>query len=155
MKNKLKNFSLCYICLISFSINAERFGDPGEIIPLKASGDDIDKYLTVKINESLYKLIPLPFEKQNESISKNRFEYDINVWDSDVQKGTLIKKLTTPIETPTILIKPESSLVRESQIEKLKNNYLSFKINEIPRTSHMVIFESSLEVSKLISKHIK
>ena len=94
-------------------------------------------------------------EKQNESISKNRFEYDINVWDSDIQKGTLIKKLTTPIETPTILIKPESSLVRESQIEKLKNNYLSFKINEIPRTSHMVIFESSLEVSKLISKHIQ
>ncbi|GIS28563.1 MAG: hypothetical protein CM15mP129_07600 [Chloroflexota bacterium] len=37
------------------------------------------------------------------------------------RKGTLIKKLTTPIKTPTlILIKPESSLVRESQIEKLK-----------------------------------
>ena len=89
------------------------------------------------------------------SISKNRFEYDINVWDSDVQKGTLIKKLTTPIETPTILIKPESSLVRESQIEKLKNNYLSFEINEIPSTSHMVIFESSIEVSKLISNHIQ
>ena len=58
-------------------------------------------------------------QKQNKSISKNRFEYDINVWDSDIQKGTLIKKLTTPIETPTILIKPESSS-RESQIEKLK-----------------------------------
>ena len=94
-------------------------------------------------------------QKQNESISKNRFEYDINVWDSDIQKGTLIKKLTTPIETHTILIKPESSLVRESQIEKLKNNYLSFEINEIPSTSHMVIFESSIEVSKLISNHIQ
>ena len=46
MKKKLKNFGLCYICLISFSINAERFGDPGEIIAIKASGNDLDKYLT-------------------------------------------------------------------------------------------------------------
>ena len=39
MKNKLKNFGLCSICLISFSINAERFGDPGEIIAIKATKD--------------------------------------------------------------------------------------------------------------------
>ena len=67
MRNKLKNSSICCICLISFFINAERFGDPGEIIAIKASGNDLDKYLTVEINESLYKLIPLPFEKQNDS----------------------------------------------------------------------------------------
>ena len=64
MRNKLKNSSLCYMCLISFFINAERFGDPGEIIAIKASNNDLDKYLTVEIGESLYKLIPLPFEKQ-------------------------------------------------------------------------------------------
>ena len=68
MKNKFKNFSLCYLCFISFFINAEKFGDPGEIIAIKASGNDLDKYLTVEINKSLYKLIPLPFEKQNGSI---------------------------------------------------------------------------------------
>ena len=94
-------------------------------------------------------------KKQNESISKNRFDYNIKVWDSDIQKGTLIKNLTNFIKTPTILIKPESSLVRESQIEKLKNNYINFEINEIPKTSHMVIFESSREVSRLISNHIQ
>tara|TARA_Y100001970_G_scaffold172068_1_gene210361 strand:- start:147 stop:995 length:849 start_codon:yes stop_codon:yes gene_type:complete len=109
--------------------------------------EDSEKYV-LNMNPNLSK-------KQNESISKNRFEYNINVWDSNIQKGTLIKKSSTPIETPTILIKPESSLVRESQIEKLKNNYLNFKINEIPNTSHMVIFESSREVSNLISNHIE
>ena len=109
--------------------------------------EDSEKYVQ-NMNPKLSK-------KQNESISKNRFEYNIKVWDSDIQKGTLIKKLTTLIKTPTILIKPESSLVRESQIEKLKNNYLNFEINEIPNTTHMVIFENSIEVSKLISNHIQ
>ena len=61
MRNKLKNSSLCCMCLISLFINAERFGDPGEIIAIKASGNDLDKYLTVEINKSLYKLIPVSY----------------------------------------------------------------------------------------------
>ena len=77
------------MCLISFFINAERFGDPGEIIPLKASGDDIDKYLTVKINESLYKLIPLPFEKQNESIYVDDEKININQKDFGESRITI------------------------------------------------------------------
>ena len=68
MKKKLKIGGLIYISLISCFINAERFGDPGEIIAIKASKDDVYEYLTVKIDGSLYKLIPLPFEKQNDSI---------------------------------------------------------------------------------------
>ena len=106
-------------------------------------------------NKYVLNMNPKLSKKQNESISKNRFDYNIKVWDSDIQKGTLIKNLTNLIKTPTILIKPESSLVRESQIEKLKNNYINFEINEIPKTSHMVIFESSQEVSILISNHIQ
>ena len=78
MRNKIKNSSLCYICLISFFINAERFGDPGEIIAIKASSNDLDKYLTVEIGESLYKLIPLPFEKQNDSINVDGKKININ-----------------------------------------------------------------------------
>ena len=109
--------------------------------------EDSEKYV-LNMNPQLSK-------KQNESISKNRFEYNIKVWDSDIQKGTLIKNLATLIKTPTILIKPESSLIRESQIEKLKKNYINFEINEIPDTTHMVIFENSIDVSKLISEHIQ
>ena len=63
MRNKLKNSALCYICLISFLLMRKDL-ESGEIIAIKASSNDLDKYLTVEINESLYKLIPLPFEKQ-------------------------------------------------------------------------------------------
>ena len=78
MRNKLKNSSLCSMCLISLFINAERFGDPGEIIAIKASSNDLDKYLTFEIGESLYKLIPLPFEKQNDSIYIDGEKININ-----------------------------------------------------------------------------
>ena len=60
MRNKLKNSSLCYMCLISFFINAERFGDPGEIIAIKASNNDLDKYLTVEIGAVSYTHLTLP-----------------------------------------------------------------------------------------------
>ena len=89
MRNKLKNSALCYICLIPFFINAERFGDPGEIIAIKASGNDLDKYLTVEINESLYKLIPLPFEKQNDSIFVDSEKININQKDFGESRITI------------------------------------------------------------------
>ena len=94
-------------------------------------------------------------ELQNDSISKNRFDYDIRIWDSDVQKGTLIQNKLSKITTPSLLIRPESSLIRNSQIEKLKNNYSYFSIDEIADSTHMVIFENPENISNLILKYIK
>ena len=92
---------------------------------------------------------------QNESIGKNRFEYDIKVWDSSIQKGTLIKNEQYKFANPVLLIKPESSLVRESQIRKLENNFSNFSIDEIDDSTHMIIFEKPFEISKKIVQFIK
>ena len=127
MKNKLKNFGLCYICLISFSINAERFGDPGEIIAIKASSDDIDKYLTVEINESHYKLIPLPFEKQNESIYVDDVKININ------QKDFGESRITIENNSMVNLSKEDSDRAfKESKIiQKALNNYSKFLVPDL------------------------
>ncbi|MEC7270851.1 MAG: alpha/beta hydrolase [Chloroflexota bacterium] len=108
---------------------------------------DSKKYI-VNMNPNLNEL-------QNDSISKNRFDYDIRIWDSDVQKGTLIQNKLSKITVPSLLIRPESSLIRNSQIEKLKNNYSNFSIDEIADSTHMVIFENPENISSLILKYIK
>ena len=173
MKNKLKNFGLCYICLISFSIfsiNAERFGDPGEIIAIKASSDDIDKYLTVEINESLYKLIPLPFEKQNESIYVNDEKININ------QKDFGESRITIKNNSMVNLSKEDSDRAfKESKIiQKALSNYSKFLvpdlnfinpvegvissrygkkryINNQPRSPHLSLDIAAAEGTKIIS----
>ena len=108
---------------------------------------DSKKYI-VNMNPNLNEL-------QNDSISKNRFDYDIRIWDSDVQKGTLIQNKLSKITVPSLLIRPESSLIRNSQIEKLKNNYSNFSIDEIADSTHMVIFENPENISNLILKYTK
>jgi len=170
MKNKLKNFGLCYICLISFSIIAEKFGDPGEIIAMKASSDDIDKYLTVKINESLYKLIPLPFEKQNDSIYVDDEKININ------QKDFGESRITIENNSLVNLSKEDSDRAfKESKIiQKALNNYSKFLvpdlnfmnpvegiissrygkkryINNQPRSPHLSLDIAAAEGTKIVS----
>ena len=170
MKKKLKNFGLCYICLISFSTNAERFGDPGEVIAVKASGDDIDKYLTVEINESLYKLIPLPFEKQNESIYVDDEKININ------QKDFGESRITIENNSMVNLSREDSDRTfKESKIiQKALNNYSKFLvpdlnfmnpvkgiissrygkkryINNQPRSPHLSLDIAAAEGTKIVS----
>ena len=127
MRNKIKNSSLCYLCLISFFINAERFGDPGEIIAIKASSNDLDKYLTVEINESLYKLIPLPFEKQNDSIYVDGEKININ------QKDFGESRITIENNSMVNLSKEDSDRAfKESKIiQKALNNYSKFLVPDL------------------------
>ena len=170
MKNKLINFCLCYICLISFSINAERFGDPGEIIAMKASSDDIDKYLTVEINGTLYKLIPLPFEKQNDSIYVDDEKININ------QKDFGESRITIENNSLVNLSKEDSDRAfKESKIiQKALNNYSKFLvpdlnfmnpvegiissrygkkryINNQPRSPHLSLDIAAAEGTKIVS----
>ena len=127
MRNKLKNSSLCYIYLISFFINAERFGDPGEIIAIKASSNDLDKYLTVEIGESLYKLIPLPFEKQNDSINVDGEKININ------QKDFGESRITIENNSMVNLSKEDSDRAfKESKIiQKALNSYSKFLVPDL------------------------
>ena len=170
MRNKLKNSALCYICLISFFINAERFGDPGEIIAIKASSNDLDKYLTVEINKSLYKLIPLPFEKQNDSIYVDGEKININ------QKDFGESRITIENNSMVNLSKEDSDRAfKESKIiQKALNNYSKFLvpdlnfmnpvegiissrygkkryINNQPRSPHLSLDIAAAEGTKIVS----
>ena len=170
MRNKIKNSSLCYICLISFFTNAERFGDPGEIIAIKASSNDLDKYLTVEINETLYKLIPLPFEKQNDSIYVDGEKININ------QKDFGESRITIENNSMVNLSKEDSDRTyKESKIiQKALNNYSKFLvpdlnfmnpvegiissrygkkryINDQPRSPHLSLDIAAAEGTKIVS----
>ena len=92
---------------------------------------------------------------QNESIAKNRFDYDIKIWESPIQRGTLIRKEELTIDNNVLLIKPESSLIRDSQINKLKNNFSNLFIEEIKESTHMIIFEKPNEISDKIFNFLK
>lgn len=92
---------------------------------------------------------------QNESIAKNRFDYDIKIWESPIQRGTLIRKEKLTIDNNVLLIKPESSLIRDSQINKLKNNFSNLFIEEIKESTHMIIFEKPNEISDKIFNFLK
>ena len=170
MRNKLKNSSLCCMCLISLFINAERFGDPGEIIAIKASSNDLDKYLTVEIGESLYKLIPLPFEKQNDSINVDGEKININRKDFGESRITIEN-----ISMVNLSKEDSDRAFKESKIiQKALNNYSKFLvpdlnfinpvegiissrygkkryINEFPRSPHLALDIAAPTGTKIIS----
>ena len=94
-------------------------------------------------------------EDKQQIISKNRFDYDIRIWDNSIQKGTLINKPQNSINTSVLLIKPSMSLIKEMQINKINENFENIIIEEIPNTTHMIIFENPEEISKLVSEFVK
>jgi len=94
-------------------------------------------------------------KEQIELIANNRLNYDLRIWDNSIQKGTLIKKVEYPIETPSLIIKPSSSLVKKSQIKKLSETFSSLIVKEIEDTTHMLIFEDPQKISILIDEFIK
>ena len=94
-------------------------------------------------------------EDKQQIISKNRFDYDIRIWDNSIQKGTLINMPQNSINTSVLLIKPSMSLIKEMQINKINENFENIIIEEIPNTTHMIIFENPEEISKLVSEFVK
>ena len=94
-------------------------------------------------------------EDKQQIISKNRFDYDIRIWDNSIQKGTLINMPQNSINNSVLLIKPSMSLIKEMQINKINENFENIIIEEIPNTTHMIIFENPEEISKLVSEFVK
>tara|TARA_B100001029_G_scaffold118648_2_gene98401 strand:+ start:5304 stop:6119 length:816 start_codon:yes stop_codon:yes gene_type:complete len=101
------------------------------------------------------KMNPDLSEDQINIISNNRFNYDIKIWDSAVQKGTLIRNLNIPSGSQLLLIKPDISLIKEAQIKKLSKNFLNLKVQVMPDTTHMIIFEEPEYISNLIKDFAK
>ena len=170
MKNNIINLFLVCIGLISFLINAERFGDPGEIIAIKASYADVDEYLTTEIDGSLYKLIPLPFEKQNDSIYieeqkifinpkdfgesritiENNSMVNLSKEDSDraIRESKIIQKA---LNTFSRISKPDLNFI--NPVEGIISSRYGKKrfINNLPRSPHLSLDIAAAEGTKIVS----
>ena len=170
MKNNIKNLYLVCIGLISFLINAERFGDPGEIIAIKASYADVDEYLTTEIDGSLYKLIPLPYEKQNDSIYIEEQKIFINPKDFGESRITIennsmvnlskedsdrafreSKKIQKALNTFSKILKPDLNFI--NPVEGVISSRYGKKrfINNQPRSPHLSLDIAAAEGTKIIS----
>ncbi len=170
MKNNIKNQSLLCIGLISFLVNAEMFGDPGEIIAIKASNADIDEYLTLEIDGSLYKLIPLPYEKQNNSIHVEERKIFINPKDFGESRITIennsmvnlskedsdrafreSKKIQNALNTFSKIFKPDLNFI--NPVEGIISSRYGKKrfINNQPRSPHLSLDIAAAEGTKIIS----
>ena len=170
MKNNIKNLCLVCIGLISFLINAERFGDPGEIIAIKASYADVDEYLTTEIDGSLYKLIPLPYEKQNDSIYIEEQKIFINPKDFGESRITIennsmvnlskedsdrafreSKKIQKALDTFSRISKPDLNFI--NPVEGIISSRYGKKrfINNLPRSPHLSLDIAAAEGTKIVS----
>ena len=170
MKNNVKNLCLVCIGLISFLINAERFGDPGEIIAIKASYADTDEHLTIEIDGSLYKLIPLPYEKQNDSIHIEEQKIFINPKDFGESRITIennsmvnlskedsdrafreFKMIQKALNTFSKILKPDLNFI--NPVEGVISSRYGKKrfINNQPRSPHLSLDIAAAEGTKIIS----
>ena len=87
-------------------------------------------------------------QNQISLIATNKFKYNINIWDyTSIQKETVIVNKGKNTEIPTLIIKPSSSLIKLSQIDKLKDIYKSLKVVIVNDTTHMIIFENPKQIS--------
>ena len=175
LENSIKYINLLYLSLISFfanteNINLERFGNPGEIIAIKASKEEIGEFLTVRINDSLYKLIPLPYDKQNDSIYVDEIKIKINQKDFGESRITIENNSMVDLSKEDI-----DRTIKESQIiQKAINSYSKFLepdfkfikpvqgiissrygkkrfINNKPRSPHLSLDIAATEGTKIIS----
>ena len=163
---------LSFFCLIFNFINicSEQYGDPGEIIALKATSDDIENNLITTIDGSLYKLIPLPFDKQNSSIEIDGQKININ------QKDFGESRISIKNESMVNLSKldyertlKESKMIQRAaySFSKSLNPDLNFIkpvkgiissrygkkrfINDQPRSPHLALDIAAPEGTKIIS----
>ena len=156
-------FNFIYIC-------SEQYGDPGEIIALKATSDDIENNLITIIDGALYKLIPLPFDKQNSSIEIDGQKININ------QKDFGESRISIKNESMVNLSKLDyERTLKESKIiqgaaysfSKSLNPDLNFIkpvegiissrygkkrfINDQPRSPHLALDIAAAERTKIVS----
>ena len=170
MKNNLKKITIFYICLTSFFLNSDQSGDPGEIIALKASKDDIEKYLTVDIECQLYKLIPLPFDMQNNSIYIGGYKININQKDFGESRITIendslvnlskenserafkeYKIIQDALNSSSKSLKPDLNFI--IPVEGVISSRYGKKrfINDQPRSPHLSLDIAAAEGTKIVS----
>ena len=170
MKNKYITCFLFLSIFYSLNIFADISGNPGEIIALKASNSDKESNLTVRIEGSLYKLIPLPYEKQDSSINidsqnifikkkdfgesritiKNDSMVNLNKKDSEraYKESQIIREAlnvySKSLEPNLDFISPVNGIISSKYGKKRF-------INDQPRSPHLALDIAASEGTKVIS----
>jgi len=153
-------------------MNASISGDPGEIIAIKVDNKNIPtNNLTVNIDDDIYELIPLPFDKQGGSILINNNE-SIYVNNKDFGESRIKIENTSMVS----LSKADSRRAyKESQI--IKNTLKSYTtenkpefnfiqpvegiissrygkrrfINDLPRSPHLALDIAALSGTEIVA----
>jgi len=154
------------------NMNASISGDPGEIIAIKVDNKNIPtNNLTVNIDDDIYELIPLPFDKQGGSILINNNE-SIYVNNKDFGESRIKIENTSMVS----LSKADSRRAyKESQI--IKNTLKSYTtenkpefnfiqpvegiissrygkrrfINDLPRSPHLALDIAALSGTEIVA----
>ena len=158
MNNFFLSFCICLL-LCSYTLQASLSGIPGEAIAIKQNtNEDLNSYLTVEKNGHFYALVPMPFDKQGESIkfqNKDIFVTEKNFGESRITINNsamvnLSKEDSERAFKESRLI--NNALQTYSQIYKSKLNFLKPVdgiissrygkkrfINELPRSPHLAL----------------
>ena len=158
----MNNFFLSFfvsLLLCSYSLQASLSGIPGEIIAIKLnSNEELNSYLTIEKDGHFYALVPMPFDKQGESIkfqSENIFVAEKNFGESriTIENSSMVnlsKEDSERVFKESRLI--SNALKTYSQMYKSKLDFLKPVdgvissrygkkrfINELPRSPHLAL----------------
>ena len=170
MKNNYISCFLFSFIFYSLNIFADISGYPGEIIALKSSDSDKENNLTIQIEGSLYKLIPLPYEKQDSSIKIDGQSIFIKKKDFGESRITIKNDSMVNLnKKDSERAYKESQIIREALNEYSKSfepnldfispvdGIISSKygkkrfINDQPRSPHLALDIAASEGTKVIS----
>ena len=159
------------LMLIPDNIYASISGNPGEIIAIKVNNENIvNDSLRIKIKDDVYELIPLPFNKQGESILVNnktilinkkdfgesRIKIEntsmVNLSDEDSQRAYKESQIIqNALDIYSTQNKPEFNFVKPVDgIISSKYGKRRF-INDLPRSPHLALDIAAPSGTKVVS----
>ena len=163
---------ISFLCLV-FQFNyvySDRFGDPGEVIAIEATSSDAENNLTIIIDDSLYKLVPLPFDKQNSFIETSGQRININQKDFGesrikIENKSMVnlskldsertfkefKMIQKAVNSFSKSLKPDLNFIKPVK-GVISSRYGKKRfINDQPRSPHLALDIAAEEGTKIIS----
>tara|TARA_B100001250_G_C19780418_1_gene781611 strand:+ start:1084 stop:1869 length:786 start_codon:yes stop_codon:yes gene_type:complete len=120
--NKRKGSLAIFLLLTSINLLADLSGDPGEIYPVKIN-KNINSYLVIESKGIQYALIPLPFNKQGQSVKFNGQIININKKDFGESRITITNSSMVDLSEEDLLRASKESKVIKTSINTYSTKY--------------------------------